>query len=46
MYVMGSAGECLGRLGEYRRAGVTHPLLLPRLEDLGRVTRELGPGVA
>ena len=46
MYVMGSAAECLGRLDQYRRAGVTHPLLLPRLEDLGRVTRELGPGVA
>ena len=46
LYAMGSAGECRRRLEEYRRAGVTHPLLLPRLEDLGRVTRELGPKAA
>ncbi len=46
LYVMGSAGECRRRLDEYRSAGATHPLLLPRLEDLGRVTRELGPKTA
>ncbi len=46
LYVIGSAAECLRRLDEYRRAGVTHPLLLPRLEDLRKVTGELGPGVA
>ena len=46
MYAIGSADECRRRLDEYRRAGVTHPLLLPRLEDLGRVTRELGPEAA
>ncbi len=46
LYAIGSAGECLRRLNEYRRAGVTHPLVLPRLEDLGMVTRELGPKMA
>ena len=33
-YITGSYEKCAARVGEYRAAGVTNPLLLPRLEDL------------
>jgi len=33
-YLLGSYEECAARVQEYRDAGVTNPLLLPRLEDL------------
>ena len=33
-YLVGSYDECAARVREYRDAGVTNPLLLPRLEDL------------
>jgi 5,10-methylenetetrahydromethanopterin reductase len=32
-YIVGSAAQCKKRIAEYRQAGVTTPLLLPRLED-------------
>ncbi len=42
LYVIGDAERCAGRIDEYRRAGVTSPLILPRLGDLGRACRTLG----
>ena len=33
-YLVGSYRQCADRVNEYRAAGVTNPLLLPRLEDL------------
>ena len=40
-YVVGSAMQCQERIAEYRQAGVTTPLLLPRLEDYGAVATTL-----
>ncbi|NOT58081.1 MAG: LLM class flavin-dependent oxidoreductase [Deltaproteobacteria bacterium] len=40
-YVVGSATQCQERIAEYRQAGVTTPLLLPRLEDYGAVATTL-----
>jgi 5,10-methylenetetrahydromethanopterin reductase len=41
-YLVGSAIRCQERLAEYRQAGVDLPLLLPRLEDYGRVVKAFG----
>ena len=40
-YIVGSATQCRERIAEYRQAGVTTPLLLPRLEDFGKVATTL-----
>jgi 5,10-methylenetetrahydromethanopterin reductase len=40
-YIVGSATQCQERIAEYRRAGVTTPLLLPRLEDYRAVATTL-----
>jgi 5,10-methylenetetrahydromethanopterin reductase len=40
-YIVGSATQCQERIAEYRQAGVTTPLLLPRLEDYGTVATTL-----
>ncbi len=40
-YIVGSATQCQERIAEYRQAGVTTPLLLPRLEDFGKVATTL-----
>jgi 5,10-methylenetetrahydromethanopterin reductase len=40
-YLVGSAAHCKERLAEYRQAGVALPLLLPRLEDYGKVAQLL-----
>lgn len=40
-YVVGSAMQCQERIAEYRQAGVTTPLLLPRLEDYNTVATTL-----
>jgi 5,10-methylenetetrahydromethanopterin reductase len=40
-YVVGSAARCQERIAEYRQAGVDSPLLLPRLEDYGKVAKTL-----
>ena len=40
-YIVGSATQCRERIAEYRQAGVTTPLLLPRLEDYGKVATTL-----
>ena len=42
-YLLGDASECRRRIGEYRDAGVEHPLLLPRLEDYEGTVDALGP---
>jgi 5,10-methylenetetrahydromethanopterin reductase len=41
-YVVGPAERCRARIEEYRQAGVTAPLLLPRLEDYKRVAEACG----
>lgn len=40
-YIVGSATQCQERIAEYRQAGVTTPLLLPRLEDYHTVATTL-----
>jgi len=40
-YLLGGARQCRERIDAYRKAGVAHPLLLPRLEDYENVAREL-----
>jgi 5,10-methylenetetrahydromethanopterin reductase len=40
-YIVGSATQCKERIAEYRQAGVTTPLLLPRLEDYRTVATSL-----
>jgi 5,10-methylenetetrahydromethanopterin reductase len=40
-YLLGSARQCRERIAAYRQAGVSHPLLLPGLEDYESVAREL-----
>jgi 5,10-methylenetetrahydromethanopterin reductase len=40
-YIVGSAAQCKERIAEYRQAGVTTLLLLPRLEDYGTVATSL-----
>lgn len=42
-FVVGPARRCRERIAEYRRAGVTLPLLLPRLEDYEAVAKTLRP---
>jgi 5,10-methylenetetrahydromethanopterin reductase len=42
-YVVGPAAHCRERIAAYRQAGVTLPLLLPRLEDYRRVAAVLSP---
>lgn len=42
-YVVGPAAHCRERIAAYRQAGVTLPLLLPRLEDFRRVVVALNP---
>jgi len=44
-YLLGNAAQCRERIAAYRNAGVSHPLLLPRLEDFESVARAIG-GVA
>ncbi|HXG21008.1 MAG TPA: LLM class flavin-dependent oxidoreductase [Methylomirabilota bacterium] len=41
-YVVGPAERCKARIDEYRQAGVTAPLLLPRLEEYKRVAAACG----
>jgi 5,10-methylenetetrahydromethanopterin reductase len=41
-YLVGSAARCSARINEYCAAGVDLPLLLPRLEDYGKVAAALG----
>jgi 5,10-methylenetetrahydromethanopterin reductase len=40
-YIVGPATQCKERIAEYRQAGVTTPLLLPRLEDYRTVATTL-----
>ena len=40
-YVAGSETECRKRIGEYRRAGIALPVLLPQLSQFGEVARRL-----
>ena len=40
-YLVGSAARCKERIAEYRQAGVDLPLLLPRLDDYGKVAETL-----
>ena len=40
-YLVGGASRCKERIAEYREAGVELPLLLPRLEDYGKVAQSL-----
>jgi 5,10-methylenetetrahydromethanopterin reductase len=40
-YLVGTAAHCRDRIAVYRQAGVEQPLLLPRLEDYGRVVAAL-----
>ena len=40
-YLVGPASRCKERIAEYREAGVELPLLLPRLEDYGKVAQSL-----
>ena len=40
-YLVGGALRCKERIAEYREAGVDLPLLLPRLEDYGKVAQSL-----
>ena len=40
-YLVGGASRCNERIAEYREAGVDLPLLLPRLEDYGKVAQSL-----
>ena len=40
-YLVGAASRCKERIAEYRQAGVDLPLLLPRLEDYGKVAGSL-----
>jgi len=40
-YLVGGASRCKERIAEYREAGVDLPLLLPRLEDYGKVAQSL-----
>lgn len=42
LYVLGTAAQCRERLAAYRAAGVTLPLLLPRLEEYTAVATALG----
>ncbi|MBI3742991.1 MAG: LLM class flavin-dependent oxidoreductase [Chloroflexi bacterium] len=42
-WVLGNAGRIRERIAEYRAAGVTLPLLLPRLEDYEAVARAVQP---
>ena len=42
-YLLGNTAQCRDRLAAYRRAGVSHALLLPRLEDFEAVAGALGP---
>ena len=44
LYVIGDADRCTERIEEYRRAGVTCPLILPRLGDLERACTLLRSG--
>ena len=41
-YVIGGPERCQERVAEYRAAGVTQPLLLPRLDDYHQVALALG----
>ena len=41
-YVIGGPERCRERVAEYRTAGVTQPLLLPRLDDYHQVALALG----
>lgn len=41
-YVVGPPARCSERIEEYREAGVDLPLLLPTLEDYGKVADSLG----
>jgi 5,10-methylenetetrahydromethanopterin reductase len=41
--VCGSPGHCRGRIDEYRRAGVTLPVLFPEPFSVDRVVAELAP---
>ncbi len=40
-YLVGPAAKCKERIAEYRQAGVDLPLLLPRLDDYGKVAEAL-----
>ena len=40
-YLVGGTSQCKDRIALYREAGVELPLLLPRLEDYGRVAQSL-----
>jgi 5,10-methylenetetrahydromethanopterin reductase len=40
-YLLGNAAQCRERIAAYRNAGVSHPLLLPRLEDFAAVAQAL-----
>ena len=40
-YLVGTAARCKERLAAYRQAGVDLPLLLPRLDDYGKVAEAL-----
>jgi len=40
-YLVGGASRCKERIAQYREAGVDLPLLLPRLEDYGKVAQSL-----
>lgn len=40
-YLLGTSARCRERIAEYCSAGVSHPLLLPRLEDFAAVARAL-----
>ncbi len=43
LFVVGPAERCRERIAEYRAAGVTLPLLLPRLEDYEATAQALAP---
>jgi 5,10-methylenetetrahydromethanopterin reductase len=44
LYLLGPAARIRERIDAYRAAGVTLPLLLPRLDDFERIARALAPG--
>ena len=41
-YILGPAERCVDRVAQYRESGVDLPLLLPRLDDYGKVVEALG----
>ena len=41
-FLVGDPSRCKERIAQYREAGVNLPLLLPRLEDYGKVAQLLG----